>query len=159
MSFFGIGPLEILVILAVALVIFGPGKLPEIAQTAARGVREFRAATNDLTGEFQRTLNEVTSLTDDVKQTAVDVQQSAHSAINGMQTVANGVRLDQANIPVTTPGAAVPPPPPPTFFVPGASPRMPTKADPLADLMPADYSPPVATDGPSQPGSDGATSA
>lgn len=151
MSFFGIGPLEILVILAVALVIFGPGKLPEIAQTVGRGVREFRAATNDLTGEFQRTLNEVTSLTDDVQQTAVNVQQSAHSAINGIQSAANGIRLDQANIPVTTQAAAVPPPPPPSFYVPGASPRMPTKADPLADLMPADYAPPTAANGQSQP--------
>lgn len=37
-----IGPLEILVILVVALVVFGPKKLPEIGRQVARGFREFR---------------------------------------------------------------------------------------------------------------------
>ena len=37
-----VGPLEILVILVVALVVFGPKKLPEIGQQVGRGFREFR---------------------------------------------------------------------------------------------------------------------
>ena len=37
-----VGPLEILVILFVALVVFGPKKLPEIGRQVAKGVREFR---------------------------------------------------------------------------------------------------------------------
>lgn len=37
-----IGPLEILVIFIVALVVFGPGKLPQIGRQVGRGVREFR---------------------------------------------------------------------------------------------------------------------
>lgn len=37
-----IGPLEILVIFIVALVVFGPSKLPQIGRQVGRGVREFR---------------------------------------------------------------------------------------------------------------------
>jgi sec-independent protein translocase protein TatA len=37
-----IGPLEILVILIVALVVFGPSKLPQIGRQVGRGFREFR---------------------------------------------------------------------------------------------------------------------
>jgi TatA/E family protein of Tat protein translocase len=37
-----IGPLEILVIFIVALVVFGPSKLPQIGRQVGRGMREFR---------------------------------------------------------------------------------------------------------------------
>ena len=37
-----IGPLEIAVVLLVALLVFGPSKLPEVGKQAARGLREFR---------------------------------------------------------------------------------------------------------------------
>jgi TatA/E family protein of Tat protein translocase len=37
-----IGPLEILVIFIVALVVFGPSKLPQIGRQVGRGFREFR---------------------------------------------------------------------------------------------------------------------
>ena len=37
-----IGPLEILVVLVVALVVFGPRKLPELGRQVGRGYREFR---------------------------------------------------------------------------------------------------------------------
>jgi sec-independent protein translocase protein TatA len=39
---FGIGVPEVLVILVVALIIFGPGKLPEIGGALGKGIRDFR---------------------------------------------------------------------------------------------------------------------
>jgi TatA/E family protein of Tat protein translocase len=39
---FGIGVPEVLVILVVALVLFGPGKLPEIGGALGKGIRDFR---------------------------------------------------------------------------------------------------------------------
>ena len=48
MDFFGMGPMEILLILIVALLVFGPGKLPEIGRGIGRSVREFRKAVRDL---------------------------------------------------------------------------------------------------------------
>ncbi len=43
-----IGGLEILVIFFIALLLFGPKKIPEIARTLGEAVREFRKASNPL---------------------------------------------------------------------------------------------------------------
>lgn len=45
---FGIGMSEMLIICGVALLVFGPKELPEIAKKIARGVREVRKASDDL---------------------------------------------------------------------------------------------------------------
>ena len=57
MNFLGMGPMELMVILVLALVVFGPGKLPEIAGQVGRVVRDFRRMTGDLSSEFNRTLS------------------------------------------------------------------------------------------------------
>jgi sec-independent protein translocase protein TatA len=44
---FGVGHApEIIILLVVVLLVFGPGKLPEIGSAVGRGIREFRDATN-----------------------------------------------------------------------------------------------------------------
>lgn len=45
---FGIGMQELLLILAIALIVLGPKKLPEIAKALGRGVSEFKKATTEL---------------------------------------------------------------------------------------------------------------
>jgi sec-independent protein translocase protein TatB len=45
---FGMGMTEILVILAVALIVIGPKKLPDLAKSLGRALGEFRKATTDL---------------------------------------------------------------------------------------------------------------
>lgn len=46
---FGIGAPELILILVVGLIVFGPGKLPEMGRTLGKGLREFRKASNALT--------------------------------------------------------------------------------------------------------------
>ena len=41
---FNISPLEVIVLLVIALVVLGPQRLPEMARSLGRGMREFRAA-------------------------------------------------------------------------------------------------------------------
>jgi len=43
---------ELLVIFAIALVVLGPKKLPELARSLGRGLAEFRRASSDLHREF-----------------------------------------------------------------------------------------------------------
>lgn len=46
---FNIGPGELILILLLALIILGPGKLPEVGSALGRAIREFREAASDVT--------------------------------------------------------------------------------------------------------------
>ena len=42
------GPMELILLLVIVLIIFGPGKLPDIGNAVGKGIREFRKASNEL---------------------------------------------------------------------------------------------------------------
>lgn len=48
---FGIGVPELIIILVLALIIFGPGKLPEVGKAIGKGLNEFKKASRDITDE------------------------------------------------------------------------------------------------------------
>lgn len=54
-----LGPLEILVILIVALVVFGPNKLPDIARQVGKGMSEFRRVQHQLRRELDDAVHSV----------------------------------------------------------------------------------------------------
>jgi len=45
---FNIGPAELLIVLVLALIILGPGKLPEVGNALGKTIREFRKASSDV---------------------------------------------------------------------------------------------------------------
>ncbi len=49
---FGIGMPELLLILALALIVIGPKKLPDIARALGRGLAEFKRATDEMKSSF-----------------------------------------------------------------------------------------------------------
>jgi sec-independent protein translocase protein TatA len=50
-----IGVPELLLVLGLALVVFGPKKLPEIGKSFGRGLREFKEATKEVSQEVAET--------------------------------------------------------------------------------------------------------
>ena len=56
-----LGPAEILVILVVALLVFGPNKMPEIAKQVGKGFREFRRVQQHLKSELRDVVSEFDS--------------------------------------------------------------------------------------------------
>ncbi len=50
---FDIGLPELLVIIAIALIVFGPNKLPELAKAFGRAMREFKKATEEVKESFE----------------------------------------------------------------------------------------------------------
>jgi TatA/E family protein of Tat protein translocase len=49
---FGLGPTELIVILVLALVLLGPNKLPGVAVSLGKAIRQFRKATQDLSNQL-----------------------------------------------------------------------------------------------------------
>jgi len=55
---FNIGPTELIVILLIALIVFGPKRLPEVGRTVGKSLREFRKASQDLRDELNLNLDD-----------------------------------------------------------------------------------------------------
>ena len=56
-----IGPIgwqELLIILAIVLIVFGPRKLPEIAEAFGKSINKFKSATRDATDEVKKELDD-----------------------------------------------------------------------------------------------------
>ena len=69
---FNIGVPELLIILAIALIVFGPNKLPELAKAFGRAMREFKKATEDVKESFReetKDLEEIRSSLTEGKET------------------------------------------------------------------------------------------
>ncbi len=57
---------ELLLILALVLILFGPKRLPEIAEAMGKSINKFKSATRDATDEVKREIDDVgKSLKDD----------------------------------------------------------------------------------------------
>jgi sec-independent protein translocase protein TatA len=50
---FGLGGMEVVLILAVVLILFGAKKIPELAKGLGSGIKEFKKATKEVTDEIQ----------------------------------------------------------------------------------------------------------
>ncbi len=68
--FGNIGLPELMIIMIVALLVFGPKKLPEIGRTIGKAVREFKKSTDEIKGKFEEQIRveEFKSLKDDLQK-------------------------------------------------------------------------------------------
>ena len=71
---FGIGMPELLLLLAIALIVVGPKKLPELARALGRGISEFKKATNELKASLEENtgISELKQSFDDIQETVTD---------------------------------------------------------------------------------------
>ncbi|MEO8027352.1 MAG: twin-arginine translocase TatA/TatE family subunit [Bryobacteraceae bacterium] len=65
-----VGWQEMIIIFLVALVLFGPKKLPELGRNLGKALTEFRRATNDLKSTFEREMQTLERETDSLKTEA-----------------------------------------------------------------------------------------
>lgn len=70
---FGIGMPELIIILAIALVVIGPTKLPDLARSLGKGMAEFKRATND----FKRGVEEEVRVAEEKEQQAAETASKA----------------------------------------------------------------------------------
>ena len=67
---FGIGIWEVLVLLGVLLLVFGPKKLPELGRTVGKAINEFRRASSELKSTFDREMRNMEREAEGVKELA-----------------------------------------------------------------------------------------
>jgi len=90
---FGLGMPEILLILAIALIVIGPAKLPELAKTLGRAMGEFKRSAQD----FKRSIDMETTL-QDINPASMDTKEvSRKSPRKKKDTDSNQEKTGQDN--------------------------------------------------------------
>jgi Tat protein translocase TatB subunit len=78
---FNIGPMELIVILLVALIVVGPKRLPEVGRSIGKSLRELRRASDEVRYSFETSLDDEPA---EVSQHAKSSQEK-ESSPNGSQ--------------------------------------------------------------------------
>jgi sec-independent protein translocase protein TatA len=84
--FGSIGPAELILIFVIALLVFGPKKLPEIGRSVGKALREFKKTSDEIKGRIEEEI-EASELK--------DIGKDIRSGVNDLQS---GVRGIQDNI-------------------------------------------------------------
>ena len=77
MNILGMGPAELLLIFVIALIVLGPGKLPDLARTLGKAMRELRRMSLEVTAEFAKELRDVEAISREVEATRETIKQAA----------------------------------------------------------------------------------
>jgi len=108
-GFLGVGPLEIALIMIVAVIVLGPERIPEVAVQIARAVKflrgyateataDIRAELADLTKEYEEMRKELDSFRSDIQKDITSVADEVDRTIRASQK------------PIVEPGGEPPPP-------------------------------------------------
>ena len=81
MNVFGIGLPEMAVIAAVALLVFGPKRLPEFGRTLGKTLKGFQSASKEFEREINKAMAEPESVTDQAKLLETSAETAASPAI------------------------------------------------------------------------------
>ena len=76
MNIFGIGLPEIAVIAGIALVIFGPKRLPELGRTLGKTLRGLQSASNEFESEIKKAMSETDPLIEEKKEDSENIKIS-----------------------------------------------------------------------------------
>ena len=80
-----IGSMEILLVFVIALLLFGPKKLPELGRSLGKTIREFKKASSELRDTLEREVDEVKRTEDEArgKTGPKDIDGAAGKGSNG----------------------------------------------------------------------------
>ena len=83
LNFLGIGPGELLMILVLALIVFGPKRLPEIGRTLGKTMKEIRSVSDELTSQFR---GELESASEELEAASADLASISDEAAVELKT-------------------------------------------------------------------------
>src|SRR5215813_6811560 len=81
---------EMFVIFIVALLVFGPKKLPELGKSLGKGIREFRKATDELKSSWEEQVKDIKApladVKDDLHSMSQDIKSDFYNSVNTEHT-------------------------------------------------------------------------
>jgi len=80
---FGLGAMEILIILVIAFLLFGPKELPEIGKQVGKAIKGFKDTTEDLRQSVEPEINMITQELKSVEQDLESSMKEAEEQIKG----------------------------------------------------------------------------
>jgi sec-independent protein translocase protein TatA len=83
--FGSIGPAELILIFVIALLVFGPKKLPEIGRSVGKALREFKKTSDEIKGRIEEEI-EASELK--------DIGKDIRSGVNELQSGVRGIQDD-----------------------------------------------------------------
>jgi sec-independent protein translocase protein TatA len=86
MNIFGIGLPEMILIMLVALLIFGPKKLPEIGRSMGKAIKGFQDASREFESEFKREADRLEQPATDEKSPTTSTQSISEGAATPIST-------------------------------------------------------------------------
>ena len=100
-----VGPLEIVLVLVIALLVFGPNRLPQAGRSLGRAVREFRRATDSAKAELglDEVIDEFKGVKDSIAGDFNSVKDGVSSELKGtgatqaMSAIKTGMSIDLKN--------------------------------------------------------------
>lgn len=126
MDILGIGFAELMFILVIAMMVFGPRRLPEMAAKAGKIVADLRNMSQGLLTEWQREINAATQLDDELRQTRQELAgvkneltQAKKAIVSNTTEVANAIapstlaaQINPQPATTSNPEPTISPPPP-----------------------------------------------
>jgi len=135
---FNIGLPELLIIVAIALIVFGPNKLPELAKAFGKAMREFKKATEEVKESFE-------AETRDLEELKSTLTEEKENLVANLAEEVSRVDEEAANPSEVTPEASTPAESPvssetiqgslPLFFGPAEAPTLEATSTPVEEKV------------------------
>ena len=88
--FGSIGPAELILIFVIALLVFGPKKLPEIGRSVGKALREFKKTSEEIKGRIEEEIE-----ASEIK----DIRKDIQAGMNDLRTSVDQVASEVAKVP------------------------------------------------------------
>ena len=102
-----LGFTEMLMIFVIALLVFGPKKLPELGKSLGKGIREFKKATEELKSNWEDHVKDIAEPINDMKRDIHSMGQSIKADVyNHLEKSGEAPQSKEQSVPAVTAAAA-----------------------------------------------------